>query len=289
MEPQDIEGRDFFVGLRGYDREEVDAFLAQVAAEHRALREELDLLREGAEVPARDPFEDLGANVTAILRTANESATSITAEAQERADALRVQADEYAEKVRREVDDEVSHIRGSAAADAERTRNAAEADAERLRGEAGADALRIRGEAEEEALRRRAELDAEHARLQAMAVEAQAEAEQILEESRRHAEEVVERAHLEAGRLLREADDRVSAIEAEAYEQGRERARTTVEEAVSRLAEATRRHDDLRSRLSEASDEIQLALMALGEPLADPRQAIDDAVREVVVLESQEG
>ena len=31
------------------------------------------------------------------------------------------------------------------------------------------------------------------------------------------------------------------------------------------------------------------ALMALGDPIPDPRKAIDDAVREVIVLESQEG
>jgi hypothetical protein len=29
--------------------------------------------------------------------------------------------------------------------------------------------------------------------------------------------------------------------------------------------------------------------MALGEPIADPRQAVDDAVREVIVLEGQDG
>src|SRR4051812_6122825 len=113
MEPQEIEGRDFFVGLRGYDRDEVDQFLAQVAADHRAVLDELESLRSGAEVSNRDPFEALGANVTAILRTANESASTITAEAQQRAEAVRQQADEYADKVRREVDDEIGHLRGS--------------------------------------------------------------------------------------------------------------------------------------------------------------------------------
>jgi DivIVA domain-containing protein len=46
MDPEDIESRDFFVGLRGYDRGEVQEFLAEVAAEHRAVLAELDELRK---------------------------------------------------------------------------------------------------------------------------------------------------------------------------------------------------------------------------------------------------
>ncbi len=290
MEPEDIEGRDFFVGLRGYDREEVDHFLAEIAAEQRALLEEVEALRSrpAPEPVTRDPFEDLGANVTAILRTANDSATSITAEAQEHADAARRDADEYAARIRRETDDEVEQLRTAALHDAERVRTEAEAEAERIRTEAGADALAIRTAADEESSRQREELAAEQRRQEEAAEAVKAEAERALEESRRHAEEIIERAHEEAGRLLNEADGRVASIEAEACERGRERARVSVEDAVARLSDATRRHGELRARLSETSDEIQLALMALGDPLPDPRQAIDDAVREVVVLDRPE-
>jgi DivIVA domain-containing protein len=251
MEPEDIEGREFFVGLRGYDRDEVNQFLAELAAEHRALLDEL----QGNAPVARDPFEDLGANVTAILRTANESATTITAEAEATATELREQAEQYAERVRQKADE---------------------------------DALRILYDAEDELGRRRTELDAEAERLQNAASETDAESERILEEARHHAREILERAHEEAGRLLNEADGRAATIEADAEERGRERARVRVEEAVFRLADATRRHEDLRARLAETSDEIQLVLMALGEPIADPRQAIDDAVRELVVLDGTE-
>jgi DivIVA domain-containing protein len=280
MDPEDIERRDFFVGLRGYDRDEVNQFLAEVAAEHRAALDELER-RNGpdGEAPAGsgDPYEDLGANVTAILRTANESAKATTAEAEAGAAELRHQADEYAERVRREVDEEIARARG-----------ATEEHAERLRQEAAEDALRIRGDAEDELQRRRVELETEAERLHLAAQEAGAEGERILEESRQRAEDVVERAHQEAGRILNDADGRAAAVEAEAEERGRERARATVEEAVSRLAEATRRHEDLRARLAETSDEIQLALMALGDPVVDPRQAIDEAVREVIVLDDAE-
>jgi DivIVA domain-containing protein len=267
MEPDDIEGRDFFVGMRGYDRDEVNQFLAEVASEQRALLDELDELRRQAEgAPPRDPFEGLGTSVTAVLRTAHDQAATITAEAEATVADLRQQAEEQAGRVRQE----------------------AEEEAERLRQEAGADALRIRGDAEDEVGHRRAELEAEAERLRTAAADAEGLAERILEEARRHAQEIVERAHEEAGRTLNQADEQVAAAVADAEERGRERARVTVEEAVVRLADATRRHEELRARLLETSDEVQLALMALGEPIADPRQAIDDAVREVIVLDGAE-
>ena len=37
--------------------------------------------------------------------------------------------------------------------------------------------------------------------------------------------------------------------------------------------------------LAEASDEIQLALMALGDPVGEPATVVADAVAEVIVIE----
>ena len=55
--------------------------------------------------------------------------------------------------------------------------------------------------------------------------------------------------------------------------------------AVTRLTDATRQQEAVRARLSEASDEIQLALMALGDPVSDPATVVADAVHEVITLE----
>src|SRR3954447_18700606 len=103
MRPEDIQNRDFLVGMRGYDKDDVRSFLAEVAAEHAALQTELEAL---ASAPAPQPpvaapapvapaapvaetgaddFENLGASVAAILRAAKGSAAEVTHEAEARA------------------------------------------------------------------------------------------------------------------------------------------------------------------------------------------------------------
>lgn len=334
LHPDDIEGREFFVGLRGYDREEVDGFLAELAAEHRALLEEIEELRnrepERIEVPVeRDPFEDLGANVTAILRTANDSAASIRAE-----------AEQYAERARNEIDDEIAQRRDEADRQGEAVRLEAEAYAQRVRGEADETVLalqaeaetyaeQVRREAEAEAMAERGRAEADVVRARAQADELRAEADHVVAEARRQAESLVadarsqaEQLHLDAeqalaagraeadrlvteaqaeaarlvteagaeqDRLLAEAEGHIAELEAEAERRGRERAVAAADDVVTRLSEATRRHEDLRHRLAEANDEIQLALLALGEPIIDAGQAISDAVREVIDLEAVSG
>lgn len=55
LTPEDITSRSFLVSLRGYDRDEVHAFLAQVADEVRDLLERVDELEEAATAPAGAP------------------------------------------------------------------------------------------------------------------------------------------------------------------------------------------------------------------------------------------
>ena len=73
MRPEDITNRDFMVGLRGYDRDEVRSFLDEVAHEFAVL---LGTIESSAPAEpaerATDEFESLGAGVAAILRAANE-------------------------------------------------------------------------------------------------------------------------------------------------------------------------------------------------------------------------
>ena len=195
MRPEDIQNRDFLVGLRGYDKDEVRAFLAEVAAEHASLLAAVESGPTSAAVaapapsaPANDDFESLGAGVAAILRTAKEQAAEITNDAQTRAAAAR---------------DEAESIRQRATESAE--------------------ALREQVDAEVQGLRQRAE-------------------QQVAD------------ARAEAERIVREATDRVRQIEVE------HEARMN-----NRVEEITRREAATRARLVEAADELQLALVALGE------------------------
>jgi len=250
MGPEDIEGRDFFVGLRGYDRDEVHQFLSEVASEYRAVLTEVEMLRQRH--PATDPFEHLGANVASILRSANETAAMITSTANDDAEHIRASAEAAAEHVRRDADEYAGRVRDEVATETEASRHFIE--------DARADATRILEEARREAVR-------------------------IIEEARDQADVLRQEAQHRAGELVAEAEARVPAIEAAAEEAGRNRAAAAVDDLVARLTETTRQQEAMRARLAEASDEIQLALMALGDPVADPAQVVDDAVREVIVLE----
>jgi len=125
MEPEDIEGREFFMGLRGYDREEVDAFLGQVAAELRHAQAEIAALR--ARIDGGDPYGQVGVDVTAILRTANETAESIVTSAHEEAAGVRSRAEAAAEQVRGSAEEHAARVRSEANAEADETRRAVEA------------------------------------------------------------------------------------------------------------------------------------------------------------------
>lgn len=215
MTPEEIEGREFFVGLRGYDKDEVHQFLAEVAQGQRRLIEELDAALTGQQPAAvaarRHDFEDLGASIAAILRTAEESASSMTLEAEAAALTLRDDAERYAEERRRAADDY--------------------------------------------AAAKRTQVDDLHAM----------------------ASRAAEDAHEEAERRLADAEERIRVMEVESTDRARAAAESLVVDAGGRLAEVNRRADGMRARLREANDEIQLALMALGDPVD-----ADDALRVAV-------
>lgn len=232
MNPEDIQHRDFLVGMRGYDKDDVRSFLAEVAAEYAQLQRELDAQQAAgtqpapASAPAADDFENLGAGIAAILRAAKGSAAELNDEAEVRAQLVREEADTYAATLRHQAED----IRANA--------------------EDAAGDMRARAEAQAEELR---------AAAQASLDTAQAEAE----------------------RILRDASDRAHAIEIETEARLRTSVESILADAEDRIASATQRETALRDRLSEASDELQLTLMALGDGidgeamLADLREQSD--------------
>lgn len=201
MRPQDIQQRDFLVGLRGYDRDDVRSFLTEVAFEHAAVLAELEdatgaiaeaVAAAGAAKaaavasrpvpePVPDDFDGLGANVASILRAARESAAEVGAAAEARA---------------AELDDEAA------------------------------------------------------ARLAAAGA-------------------ALDDARAEAGRIIESAVLRARDIEA-----------TAEAEAARVIDDAARRTATIRARLLEASDEVQLALMALDDvaPASSPARPDEDDV-----------
>lgn len=208
MNPEDIQGRDFLVGLRGYDKDEVRDFLTEVANEHAALLSEVDQLRNApalavaaAPVVARDDFEELGASVAAILRTAKESASEITGSADAAAAQAREDAERYAADLRQQAED----ARANATAAADELRAGAAAEADELRGSAQAVLEEARAEAD------RIVRDATE-RANTMEIEAEArirnETEQMLADAAARAAEVA-RHEVSLRQRLQEAAEEV--------------------------------------------------------------------------------
>src|SRR5436305_13324887 len=95
--PDEIETAHFLVALRGYDKDQVDAFLKAVADDYRtALR-----AAEGRRAdPADEAFRELGQRVELIARGAVEAADRLQADAEAEAGRVRGEAEAEAASVR---------------------------------------------------------------------------------------------------------------------------------------------------------------------------------------------
>lgn len=124
--PEEIESKEFLITLRGYDKDEVQAFLRAVAADYRSIA---DSARMPAAPSATNPFESLGEEVGTVLKVARESAN-----------ALRQKAEDEAAATRRRAEEESAALR-----------NAASAAAKRLTEEAERHAIEVRASAERDA------------------------------------------------------------------------------------------------------------------------------------------
>lgn len=124
--PEEIESKEFLITLRGYDKDEVQAFLRAVAADYRGV---VESARTPAPVTTGNPFESLGEEVGTVLKVARESAN-----------ALRQKAEDEAAATRRRAEEESAALR-----------NAASAAAKRLTEEAERHAIEVRASAERDA------------------------------------------------------------------------------------------------------------------------------------------
>ena len=204
MTPEEIQGREFLVGLRGYDKDEVQRFLADVALEYEALQRQNDELRSGSGMPdpdsSIDEFESLGSSVAAILRAAKESASEITANADRAALQVREDAEQYAALLHQQADQALA----AAGEQAETLRHRVANETEEMRraasvalAEARAEADRILREANE--------------RVGALAVEAEErarnEAKAMIDAAKAHTEEARRKERALRTRLQEAADE----------------------------------------------------------------------------------
>ena len=171
VDPQYIErirSATFRVARRGYDKREVDRFLAQLA----------EWLETGGEDDARaetvrHELERIGQQTAKILTDAHDVAEGLRSESEQISKQARDEADAYATKTRSEAEAHAERVRIETDEYAGETRGAAEADASRVRGAAEAEAAEKREQAEQlaeemsaHAAHRRRELEASIDRLE---------------------------------------------------------------------------------------------------------------------------
>lgn len=214
LTPDRVTGAEFGNSFRGFDPNQVRAFLSRVAAELGALQErERDLGSQVAELERQlaeatsignqqlDEHrltELLGVETARVLEAARDAASVLRSNAQEHAAATVAAAEA-----------EAVELRGQAESLLDERARAAEAEAARLLADAEADAARIRGEAE--ALREQARVDGDAERAAArdegrrMVAEARAVRERILTDMarrRNQARQQLERLRAGRERLL---------------------------------------------------------------------------------------
>lgn len=122
FEPDDVAAATFAVSRRGYDTDEVRAYLRSVAGELGRLRREADELRaqlaaKPREVASLDEAEVarmLGDEAARVLTTAREAATQIRSKSEEAAAALVDEAERDAARTREHADLEAARLRQEA-------------------------------------------------------------------------------------------------------------------------------------------------------------------------------
>lgn len=250
MDPDAIRARSFSVGRRGFERSEVEAFQAEVAAAVGELQSRLDTMNERLTQMGISDLPDLKAEID----TVGEDVREILQAARDAAEDMRDRARADAETRVAEAQAQAESLRGAAWQASEQMLQSVGAAAEEQQAKASEDALFVRAEAEREALRMTgdARRDAEE-----LLRTARAEAKSILESARSEGEAMVEAATQSADL----AQERVRALE-----QRREELMQELEEARETLTELEETIEGKRGQLTHATtDPAESAVRVLTE------------------------
>jgi DivIVA domain-containing protein len=259
--PEDVYNARFSSRVRGYDREEVDAFLRVLAAELNQLIENQQLLQNQTPVDVEDeePYAKLGSDAGKLMQLARDHADRMKAEAMAEISAERAAAATAAAEVLEKAKTEAAAVRGMAERDATSIKD----DADRQHAEAQSRAREV--EIETENLAARAQTEAEGIRAAAeteariLKSEVEEEAKRIKAKARADHTVLTREAHREANRIEREAKQRAELLKDEAEERSGERVRhARAEVRKLRDAESTlkKRIQALQETLDSLSNEV---------------------------------
>ena len=185
--------RSFEVSMRGYDRNQVEDYVARTDAEIQALAAERDAaLGRSADLAAQ--LANAHAQIEASRRQLAEATTAITPET---------------------VHARLRPLVENAHAEARQTRQSADADAMRVRAFADADAHETRRQASEDAQRMRAQAQEDLQRATQAAAKREREADETLAAAQAAAAEIVNKARADAAKLLADTHAEIDRLDTE--------------------------------------------------------------------------
>ena len=123
--PEEIQTKEFLLTLRGYDKEEVRAFLQSVASDYATLKKAADA---SDEVPD-NAYEMIGREVGTVIQVAKDSAREMKRKAEEDATQARMRADQEAARIREAAQNAATRLRDEADQYATEIRASAEKEA----------------------------------------------------------------------------------------------------------------------------------------------------------------
>ena len=205
---RDFDDVEFEIARRGYDRDQVDAHLAQVRAEIARLQ---NLIRGAGESedgsypePVQAELDRVSVEVDAIIGAAREAAEGLRTRAASEASRWRDEADADARRWRSEAEEESTRMRREAETASQRALEEAQEEADRRRADADSYAARIREEADAYAQQTRQAAESAASQLKE---EADAYAAGARESADQDAAEVRQDADTYAGRVTSNADE----------------------------------------------------------------------------------
>lgn len=244
-----IRSATFSVGRRGYEKREVDTFLARIAdwleagggdvARSETIKRELERIgeRTGKILGAAEEAAE------AIRGDAQAEATDLMEEARTRAEAIRVSADKYAKETRDDADAYAEKLRSEADAYSQPTRDEADSYAETTRAEAESYAADARETAE-------------------------IKAAEMIEDAKRRAGETLAEAMAKAKGLVEEGTRRRRETETviSDLEKRRDGVLAGIEQLTTQLAGAATQHRP------EKGDDTPTRKMSTAPPVAEPEE-----------------
>jgi DivIVA domain-containing protein len=281
--PEDIHNAQFSTRVRGYDREEVDAFLSALAAELERLIENQQLLQNqpAPMVEDEEPYAKLGSDAGKLMQLARDHADRMKNDALAEIAAERTAAETEVAELLERAETEASAMRDLAERDAKSIKD----DADRLHTDALTRAREVEIETENMGARAQTEVEgiraAAETEARVLRTEAEEEAKRIKTKARADYTVVTREAHRDANRTEREARQRAEILKDEAEEKANERVRHARAEV--------RKLNDAESTLKKRIQALQSTLDSLSDAVEDSDAPQDTAPTTVDLTDTRSG